>query len=194
LAGCNPLQFCGGQPLPSPLPSPGGACLALASVARFSNLAIAIRLLSFWVGSRNPPNSETLCVSGCQSWVPRCRRRGGSWRTRPTRPTRPSPPRCRRRGKAGELAQLAQLAPASSSEAVTRLPTQLDSATRAWTVQPERALCNQTPRGSIGATRETRSHGGGLGRLYQALVAVTVDEGGGTSVGSHERVGGSRVV
>jgi hypothetical protein len=64
------------------------------------------------------------------------------------------------RGKAGELAQLAQLAPAPlgvggggklanspnspnspqpPSEAVTRMPSKLDSATRVWTVQPEPA-------------------------------------------------------
>jgi hypothetical protein len=48
--------------------------------------------------------------------------------------------------------------------------TQLDSATSARAVHPERALCNQSPRGSIGATRETRSHGGvsiGSTRLWQ---------------------------
>ena len=35
---------------------------------------------------------------------------------------------------------------------------------------------------------------GGARSALQALVAVTVDEGGWTRVGSHERVGGSRVV
>ena len=57
-----------------------------------------------------------------------------------------------------------------------------------------RNLCNQTPRGSIGATRETRSHGGGLAWLYQALATVTVDGGDRTRVGSHEHVGDSRGV
>ena len=55
------------------------------------------------------------------------------------------------RGGAGELAQLAQLAPAPPRPSRACQPS--------WTVQPERGLCNQNPRGLIGATREARSHG-----------------------------------
>ena len=72
--------------------------------------------------------------------------------------------------------------------------TQLDSATSARAVHPERALCNQTPRGSIGATRETRSHGGVSIGSTRPWNCVTVDGGGWTRVGSHEHVGVSRAV
>ena len=72
--------------------------------------------------------------------------------------------------------------------------TQLDSATRAWNVQPERGQRNQTPRGSIGATRETRSHGGVSIGPTRPWNCVTVDGGGWTRVGSHEHVGVSRAV
>ena len=49
-------------------------------------------------------------------------------------------------------------------------------------------------RGSIGATRETRSHGGVSIGPTRPWNCVTVDGGGWTRVGSHEHVGVSRAV